>query len=87
MALKPTLNKPAPFTSPEAVAAGRKKVVKPEPTEAPEPVSAAATAEIEFMRLVANKGWLLERRYIVLCDFLRAKDLFDEANKFIKRQR
>lgn len=48
---------------------------------------AGRAAEIEFMRLQANKGWTAERRYDVLRDFVRTSGLYLELNKFVQRQR
>jgi hypothetical protein len=47
----------------------------------PEP---SAAAEVEFMRLQANKGWTPERRYDVLRDFIRKSGLYLELNKYVK---
>jgi hypothetical protein len=54
-----------------------------EPLE-PEAADPGAKAELEFMRLQANKGWTAERRYDVLRDFVRKSGLYLELNKFVK---
>lgn len=64
---------------------GKRPAATPAPT--PEPVSAAATDEIEFMRLMAGRGWLIQHKFDVVCSFLRSKELYGEINKLIRKQR
>jgi hypothetical protein len=76
------------------------KGVTPQPTYSPhrieqtavieEPVDTpdlARVAELEFMQLQANKGWMPERRYDVLRDFIRSVGLYPDLNKFVRKMR
>jgi hypothetical protein len=72
---------PQPTYSPHRI---EQTAVIEEPVDTPEP---SRQAELDFMQLQANKGWVPERRYDVLRDFVRAQGLYAELNKFIRRMK
>lgn len=43
--------------------------------------------EIEFMRLQANRGWIAERRYDELRNFIRARGLYADLVAFVRKIR
>lgn len=72
--------------------AKRVPVPKPEFVEGPfegedEKPDPERLAEIEYMRLTGNKGWLIERKENELRNFLRERALYKDACDFIRRKR
>lgn len=54
------------------------------PEEPPDPNRAAMVANIHLM---ASKGWLAERKLMVIHDYLMARNLYADFNKFISRMK
>lgn len=44
-------------------------------------------AMVESIGLMANKGWLAERKLMVIHDFFMARGLYADFNNFIRRMR
>lgn len=66
----------APWTPPETGAE--------DPSEPEEPVDESRLAELEYMRLAASRGWLLERKENVLRDFVRKTRQYPALVRFVK---
>lgn len=52
--------------------------------EQPDP---ARVASIEGIGLMASKGWLPERKLLVIHDFFMARGLYADFNNYIRRMR
>lgn len=42
-------------------------------------------AMVESIGMMANKGWLAERKLMVMNDYLKARRLYADFNEFIRR--
>jgi hypothetical protein len=55
-----------------------------EPIETPD---ANRLAMVDNMQIMANKGWLPDRKLMVMHDYFMARSLYADFNEFIRRMK
>jgi hypothetical protein len=70
--------------APERVSASPDDTQRDEPIEHPD---TNRLAMVDNMQIMANKGWLPERKLMVVHDFFMARGLYADFNAFIRRMK